>query len=752
MNMISDLTLTDYLRIIRKRKWIIILCSLIVVAVSSLYVSKETPIYQAKARVKVEQRTTLAGGLMEMMTWSTGDVMATEVETVTSYAVMERVAYKLGKITEKELRYPHEFTKEAESFETQQTPDRVLRIVRGLRGKVSAKQEGITNIISITVTSSDRSEAARLANLIAQEYRNENRYQKQKDKLAAKSFVDSQIQWYEEAIKKSATAEKRFREERDFVTPSQSLNNVLAQLSALEVERTRLELQISQAETKLKQLKEAKTDTGKLQVLFPEIYNHPTLATIRQNISNLEIRLSEFLESATQLHPQAVQMKRSLEKLKSEQKKEIQGLVDASIISTEAQIASLKERVQETEDRKEKASQRLAKIPDEEVKYAQFEREVKMNNEMYLMFKRRSEESRIAEAEQTGNVSIIEPAVEPYYPISSSGKGKIAAGGVVGLLLGFVLAFIIESLDTSIGTIEDLERYLETTVLGVIPYIGPAEGIIIPWRPKFLALPKPFSSRRRPPQGPPMPLITQSNPKLPEAEAFRTLRTTILLKMPQDEHIALLFTSASPQEGKTSIISNLGLTMAQLGKQTILVDCNLRRPALHRVFGVERGPGLTDVLIGSATVDEAIKSASDLLFGALELEDFLETPGIDNLYILPAGVHPPNPAEMLATERMTELINELKSEYDIVIFDTPPTLPVTDATILSAKVDGVILVYRAGKSSRKVPKRAMELIKGAEGEILGVVLNDIKPEIETTPAIYQHYYYYEEEGAEESEA
>lgn len=211
-------------------------------------------------------------------------------------------------------------------------------------------------------------------------------------------------------------------------------------------------------------------------------------------------------------------------------------------------------------------------------------------------------------------------------------------------------------------------------------------------------------------------LISHFNPKSPIAEAYRQLRTNIQFSSLDNPVRTLLVTSTGPEEGKTTTLANLAVTVAQTGSRVTLVDCDLRKPTIHELFGLSAGPGLTDMLLGAEDVP-------------------YQDCGIENLRIITAGPLPPNPSEMLGSRRMGDVINRLKSEADMVLFDTPPVVIVTDAAVLATRVDGVLLVVSAGKTRRELAQRAKGLLDKVNAPLLGVVLNNVKYE----PKIH-HYY------------
>jgi capsular exopolysaccharide synthesis family protein len=303
----------------------------------------------------------------------------------------------------------------------------------------------------------------------------------------------------------------------------------------------------------------------------------------------------------------------------------------------------------------------------------------------------------------------------------------------MGVFLGVVLAFARESFDTSIGTIEGVEEFLQVPVLGVIPRFNEKEqleaaAMELPpnTKPETIAL---FSK-----------LVCLYDEKSVLSEGFRSLRTNIQFASAERQAKTFLFTSAGLGEGKTTTIVNLALTMAQDGKRVLLVDADLRRPFVHARLGLERSPGLSEVLIGGVPWREALRTVTDLMIGLLGVDRIVNTPGIDLLNVMTSGHIPHNPAEYINSAKFLEVIKEMREEYDVVLFDTPPILPIADAVMMSSKVDGVILVYQVGRIGRSALKRAKFLVDHAQGRVLGTVLTNVRAEITPEYGYYRYEY------------
>ncbi|MCU0596365.1 MAG: SPOR domain-containing protein, partial [Desulfobacterota bacterium] len=231
-------------------------------------------------------------------------------------------------------------------------------------------------------------------------------------------------------------------------------------------------------------------------------------------------------------------------------------------------------------------------------------------------------------------------------------------------------------------------------------------------------------------------------------ESFRGLRTNIQFKDGAKEIKTIAVTSASPQEGKTIVSINLAITMAQAGLKTLLIGSDMRKPMIARIFGVEQAPGLSEILLGNCPWRDAVQTVTSMMVGKMSLDEVLLTPGLDNLHLIAAGSIPPNPAELVESKRLKEFIEEAESDYDLILFDSPPILSTADAAILSSKMDGVLLVYRVGAVSRGLLKRSTAQLEQVKCRILGVILNGLKPEVSPDFHNFKYYKYYASYGEE----
>ena len=392
----------------------------------------------------------------------------------------------------------------------------------------------------------------------------------------------------------------------------------------------------------------------------------------------------------------------------------------------------------------EELREQLKDLPETELTYARLTREVEINDNIYRDLKAKLESARIAESEKIEYVSLVEPALTPQAPVSPNRRLNYLLGAVLGLLLGLSATFLVEQLDTSIGTIEDVEGYLKLPALGIIPYLKTGDEKsnsllqrLWPKQPKsskdkFLRLRK--------------QLLVNYSSTSPIFEAYRMLRTNIqneIFKDKEGQGKIILLSSSGPEEGKSITISNLAIAMAQGGIRTLLIDADMRRSTIHKIFGLEnKEPGLCDVLRGSHKVEDVIRRFTDFLMGELGPEEALKVPGLDNLHILTSGSIPAMPAELLSSSDMDALLRTLRDKYDLILIDTPPILAVADTTIIADKTDGVILVYRVGKIARSVLMRTKTQLIESGAKVKGIILNNISLAIEMRYSYYYQYKYY----------
>jgi succinoglycan biosynthesis transport protein ExoP len=715
-----EMNLRDYWMIIRRRRLIIITSTVLVALFSFWFARQKVPVYQATATVKFEQSTQLSGLLVEVLSYSSADNIETQVTLIKSYPILEEVAKRLGRLPE---TASGEALRESKSY---------WGALDAINSKLKVARVPSTSILDITATSTNQREARDLANAVSEVYRDYNRAQRNVRVTEARKFIEGQLKEVEGRVKRGEAEVWAFREANRIISPGAESSVLLSLFTQVrgDIEKARQQ----RTELELVQERLARIDPASTaERVFVETSN-PAMQRLQAIHSELLLERGNLALEVTGKHPRLQALDDRMRETRVEMRREVA-----------AQISSLRTREEILNRQMGELLQKNREVPAIELAMQRLQREAKSNDDILGLLKTKHQEALIKESEKIEEVAIVRPATETDRPVGAETLNTVLVGALLGLSLGLVLAFVQETLDTSIGTIEDVEAYLEVPVLGIVPHIDARETVqrILERRPSLAQMdPEALLSHAL--------LITHFDPKSPVAEAYRTLRTNIQFARLERAGKILVVSSPTLQEGKTTTIVNLALTMAQAGQRTLLVGANMRRPSIHRFFGIEREPGLSDILVGGLQWRDCIRTVADILMGRFEMEDIMAAPGLDNLHIIEAGPIPANPSELLSTPAMAAFLSAVRDEYDIVLLDTPPILPVTDSAIVASQADGVILVYQAGKVGRLVLKRAKVHIENVGGKVWGVVLNDVKTEI--AGYAYTHYYthYYGEETVVDS--
>ena len=617
--------LRDYWQIVRRRRMIIVASTILVALFSFWFAKQKVPVYQATAAVKFEQSTALSGLLVEVLSYSSADNIETQATLIKSYPILEDVARRLGRLPQtsggEALRESRAYTATLES----------------LSNKLKVNRVAGTSILEITATSTNAAEARDLANTVAEAYRDYNKANRNARVIEARKFIESQLKEVEGRVRKAEEEVWAFRDANRIISPGAESSMLLSLFTQVrgDIEKTR------QQRVELEQVK------GRLEKSDPLSANervyidtqNPAIQRLTSTQTDLILERNNLALEVTDKHPRLQAIDDRLREVRQEMRRELS-----------AQIALLRNREEILNRQMGDLMQRNREVPAVELNLQRLQRDAKVNDDLLTLLKTRHQEALIKESEGVEEVTLVRPATEPAAPLGSEAFNTVLVGALLGLMLGGVLAFVQETLDTSIGTIEDVESYLEVPVLGIVPHIDPRETMqrLIERRPALAQVdPEALQSHAL--------LITHFDPKSPVAEAYRTLRTNIQFARLERGGKVLVVTSPTLQEGKTTTIVNLALTMAQNGQKTLLVGANLRRPSIYRFFGIEREPGLSDILVGNARWRDCIRTVADILMGRFEMEDIMAAPGLDNLHIIEAGPIPANPSELLSTSAMTRV-------------------------------------------------------------------------------------------------
>lgn len=502
-------------------------------------------------------------------------------------------------------------------------------------------------------------------------------------------FLRSQIQTL--AVQLAAAEEelREFREGNHVVSLEAEaraqvnlLSNLQAERNLVDAERVALSELLASIRAAAAKAAPGEPSPYRLLVAFPTLFTNAMASRMMESLVELENDRAQLLNRRTVEDPDVQVLTARIEQIEQQ----LGALALTYLQGLGNQVSSYDKALTRFGDG-------LERIPAKEVEYARLQRRTNVLEQIYTLLQTRLKEAEIAEAVEDPSVRIVDPALLPDKPVRPRKMLNLALAAVFGMMLGVGAAFTRERLDNTIATRDDVVDLTGVPVLGVIPRIrGAAKGESLEMRVD--------GSR----------LVTGNDPHSPISEAYRSLRTNITFSRPDAAPKRLVLTSPTPGDGKTTTSSNLAVTLAMQGIRTILVDADMRRGGLNMVFGTPRSPGLSEVIMGTAHLDAAIRHVS---VG----ED-------QELAFLGTGTFPPNPAELLGSARMGDLLDTLEEHFDIVIIDSPPLNVVTDAAVIGRAADGVLLVVRAGKTQRDGIEFALEQLRNVRAPLLGTILND----------------------------
>jgi len=705
-----DVDLRDYWRIIRKRKASIIFMVVLVAICSHGFAKfkEPVPLYKAIAAIKID-RSAQTASILTGPYWLQWENMETRAYIIKSFPVLARAAKLLEWI-------PKDLAAEAIRINKKH-----LIVIERLRSMVEAENQEGTKIIDIRAVSQDPREAIMAANAVAQAYREYNIQEKNKKTFETKNFIEEQLRLTSVKLREAERDLKTFKESCALISMDAQTQNTLDKLNTVEAEYEKVKSQRQEVASQLRNLSSGKKgEPGTFERIFFSALPDSPVYGLKTKLSELLLKRRTLLINLTEKHPQVREIDDQIQAVIQETKKELGSL-----------LRTYQTREQDLLEKMNRLREENQRLPEKALQMVRLQREVDLQAALYSQLKEKYQETLIQESSKVDEVSIVKPAVLPVRPFNIPSKLMIVVTGiVVGLIIGLIFAFLVELIDTSMGTIEDVEELLQVPVLGVIPLLQGDEKT------------KRRSDRRDPSITRMQDLVTHFKPESMGAEAFRTLRTNLQFLRLETKGKVFLITSSFVQEGKTLNAVNLALIMAQAGNKVLLIDADLRKPLVHKIFGLPEAPGLTDYVLGNYQWKDIYNTISDVMLGDFGIDDILKTPGMDNLHIITAGTRPPNPSEILSSTRFRDFLQEVEQDYSFIFIDAPPILPVADAPEIATLVDGVFLVYKVGKIGRGVLKRAKSNLENVDAKLVGIILNNVKSEEGPEYYRYHSHYYY----------
>ncbi|HLY63853.1 MAG TPA: polysaccharide biosynthesis tyrosine autokinase [Terriglobia bacterium] len=704
-----------YWDILFRRRWEVLTVAFVVLTIVAIYTFKMKPVYQATAQLEIDSESPLIQSLKDLSENLPTDeaFLETQVKVLQSDNLAWQTIQQLG------LGQNPAFSSDAAKPSSRSLDPRILRgrLMKEFNNDVSIALVRNTQMVQVSFESTDPDLAARVANTLVNNYKDYDFHKKYDATREASGWMEQQLDETKANVEKSQEALVQYERANSIVNVSDKQNVVEQRLSDLS-----------------RDLSNAQSDREQKESLYEMVKANPDqVALLAQNelLQKLEEKYADLKSQYVDALGQYGTNFPKVQRLR-DQVTEIQSLIDrerkrtVERIQSDYHAAVGREKLVSASVTEQKAE--VGKINQLLIQHNMLQREFETNQLLYQSLNQRLKDAQVSAGLKATNIHVVDPAVSPSLPIRPKKSLNLLLGLMAGLLLGISLAVVLEGLEhTSIKTAEDVERLLPATCLALIPMAGSGANRYGYGLAKRGTTP--------PLQNHGVALSVLKDPTSPVAEAYRALRSAILFSTAPQPPQSIVVTSAQPHEGKTSTSVNVAAVLAQNGARVLIIDADLRNPGVARALGVTNRKGLSGVLTGAYGIDDAIERVGEAV----------------NLWVLTAGPHPPNPAELLSSSKMESLMDELRQRFDHVVVDSPPVLLVTDATVLSTLVDGVLLVAESGVTPPGALIRAHRTLGIAGGRVLGVVVN--KVDLRSGGYYYGYYtkYYGAYYGAPEKE-
>jgi polysaccharide biosynthesis transport protein len=674
----EKINLRHYWHVILERRWLVIAAYCSVFALCLIYLFKATRIYQATTRIQIDRESDNVLNFKDVFSVDgrEQDYLQTQYKNLQSRTLIESVVSKLK--LDKDPRY-------AKSMD----------LSHAVSEDITIAPIRLSRLMDVKVQHPNPQQAAAIANVLVETFLQQNLDQKMSKSIEALRWLKTEADTLARDVEEKDLALQRYRVEKKMVSLGDSQNMVLQALRQAQADLDKARGDAADAQ-KLNEEVERLLKDGTSINAIPQVANNLLIQDMRKTLSEREALLANLLKRYKDKYPDVIRIREEIASLKDSIQNESQKVRDA--IGVAADLAKAKESSMVAESKKkEQESFELSQL---RIQYDVLIRQADQSKLLYNIVLQRMKETDLTSKDKKQNMRVVDSAVVPLKPIKPRVVLTLFLGVIGGLGVAIGLAFFVNYLDDSIKNQDDIETYLRLPFLGYIPNI------------------KTNSVLERDMQA---HLHPQSN----AAEGFRTLRAAIALAPKADRYRALVVTSTIPAEGKSLVASNLSIVMAQTGLKTLLVDADLRRPSVHKVFRLQSPIGLSSYL------EEKVRS----------VDECIHTTEVPHLDVVCCGAVPSSPSELAGSKRMKQFLQEVRNRYDRVVLDCPPVSAVSDPLIIAALSDGVVFVTKFNKIRRDHARKTVQRIQNAGVHILGVVLNDI--DFDGKDSYYYSYYYYQ---------
>jgi capsular exopolysaccharide synthesis family protein len=705
-----------------RKNWILaVAVMLVVLAGGAFYTLGQTKIYEAEATILFDPQPPRPLGkdvqavvdVGQSAFWNNKEYYRTQFWIITSPQLTQRIVRDLG------LHKNPSFI--ANKPASAPLPAREISVEAAagiLASRLVIEAVRDSRLAEVRYRDADKQRAQQVLGRLVDTYIDENLDEVLQSTNMAADWLKGQLVNLKTDLEQSEIALHEYKIHKNVLSVS-----IDDQSNMLRAEMTRLNDSLTELRTRREHASARRAELMKIDAKDPaelpaqELINNSVLQALRGSyVETMRLRQSLLASGKGEAHPEMKAVTARLDASREAILLEVANIQRA----VESDWSGLNREIGGLSGLYEEAKTRALELNLLEIQYKRLQRSKDTNERLFSIVTERSKESDLTRMLRINNIRVVDRPRLPGNPVTPVVPLNLAASGLVGALLGLLVALGREQLDRSVKSREDLEQDLGIAFLGLLPAVDQPGK-----KPKPGAPPEPPNSKPE--------LIVYAQPNSGPAEAARALRTNILYMSPDKPFGALLVTSAGPAEGKTTVACCIAVAMATTGQRVVLVDCDMRRPRVHKVFGLRNDVGVTTALLEPDSLDSSIHATE-----------------VPNMSVLTTGPLPPNPSELLHSESFKRVLAGLRSRFDRVIIDSPPIIPVTDAAVLATQVDGTVLVVRAMETSRESVARAKRALRDVGVGLVGCVLNSV--EVDRPEYGYYRYQYYRREGGYASDA
>lgn len=680
--------------VIRRRRWVILQALSVVTLVTLAGSYLMTPSYQAFAKILIMKAKQGAPDLDSVALSQLSSMIIASPDVDVNKVLAASRPYTNKMVHKLQLRDEKGHPVTADNL----TQSRAIGRWFFAEPSLSISQHEETDVLEIKATSRDADEAMMMANTLADIVVDQNQVQMRAEYRRAKNFLEEETSKVNERYRAALRNVREFKKEQKTIDLETETKLAAERMAALLGQKEEDVIALAGARAKMSRLKEQLAKQHPEYLSAPTLKDNPQIEILKRRLTELKLQLTQATADVTERHPRVLALRGQINMAEAELRREIAIYRSSApeLTALDREIAALEAHLKGVNEEVDKCFKDMGGLPDKAFEQASLDMEVNVTQQAYSSLLDAMCQIGMAEATAMSQIRVIEPAVKPRSAVRPNIALNGALGILVGLVFGLGLVLVMEYRDDSIRTAEDVRELRPIAFMGAVP--------------RF--------------QGKEVPLISARDPNDPLFESYRRIRTHIeVIDHTRERPLkSLLVTSPGPREGKSTTAANLGICVAREGKKVAVIDVDMRRPSLHTYFDVPNDVGLSDLLQGQTSVDEAMQATR-----------------IKDLSVVPSGPPFPDPGGMIESDKMGRLLSGLETRFDLVILDSAPLLVKSDALVLARDVDGIIIVLESEKTTRRAAYELVDLLTKAQVKPLGFVLNRFS--FKRGAYSYQQYYY-----------